>query len=102
MNEHRAPGIACAVCGRELDPQDVVIVTREVVPAWATSAGQATTIVHQACEFGDGRADHSWMREPPQTLAHVMAFLAASGDPVIEREHAAEPRPLVPTSSDRS
>jgi len=76
MNERRAPWIACAVCGCELDPQDIVIVTREVVPAWARSTQRVTTVVHRACEIGEGRADHTWSREPPQTLAHAMTILA--------------------------
>lgn len=103
MSEHRTPRIACAVCGIELEPQDVVIVTREIVPAWATSTPETTTVVHRACEFRDSRADHTWTREPPQTMAHVMAILAVGSDSVFGRAHAANRRGLLPTaSSDRS
>lgn len=77
MSEHQSPAIQCTVCGRGLQAQDIVIVSREVVPRWATSVEHKTTeIVHRTCEAAEGRADHSWVREPPQTLAHALAILA--------------------------
>ena len=99
MNEHGAPWIACAVCGCELDPQDVVIVTREVVPAWATSAQQTTTVVHRACEIGERRADHTWSREPPQTLARAMTTLAVARDSPIDRAYAGKPPQPIATTT---
>lgn len=85
MSKDQAPGISCAVCGRGLHLWDVVVVSREVPPSWASPVEQTTTIVHQACEPGEGRADHNWTREAPQTLLHMLVMMAPDGrDPGLE------------------
>ena len=97
MNEHRTPWIACAVCGFELDPQDVVIVTREVVPAWATSTQQVTTIVHRACEFGEDRADHTYAG----TTADARSRHGVTGrhrESAMDRAYAGTAPALIPTA----
>lgn len=77
MSVNQAHRIRCAVCGRGLHLRDVVIVSREVVPSWASPIEQTTTaFVHQACEPGGGRADHDWTRDAPQTLLHALIMMA--------------------------
>jgi hypothetical protein len=51
-----------------------VIVSRKVAQPWASPIEQ--TIVHQACEPGEGRADHNWTRNAPQTLLHLLVMMA--------------------------
>lgn len=81
--------IPCSVCGRGLHLWDVVIVSREVPPLWASPAEPNTTaIVHQACEPSEVRADHDWTQEPPQTLLHMLTMLAVAGGRKLEREGA--------------
>ncbi len=84
MSEHQAPRIPCAVCARALHLGDVVIVSREVPPSWTSPVEQTTTIVHQACEPCDGRADHNWTRDAPQTLLHMLVMLADGRDQQLE------------------
>lgn len=85
MSKDQEPGISCAVCGRGLHLWDVVVVSREVPPSWASPIEQTTTtIVHQACEPGEDRADHNWRREAPQTLLHMLVMLADGHDQQIE------------------
>ena len=71
------PMLPCTVCGHELHLSDVVIVSREDRPPWASPTEETmTAIVHQACEPREGRADYNWRQEPPQTLLHALALLA--------------------------
>ena len=85
MNGEQPAGITCAVCGRGLQLWDVVIVTREVPPSWASPIEQtAAAIVHQACEPGEGRADYDWTREAPQTLLHMLVMKADGRDQQLE------------------
>jgi hypothetical protein len=76
MRTEQAAGLACAACGRELLPADVVILTRDVPPSWASAVEEVMTIVHVACERSAGPADYNWTSEPPQTLAHVLVGMA--------------------------
>lgn len=76
MRTEQAVGLSCAACGRALLLGDVVIVTRDVPPSWASAAEEAMTIVHVACEPAGGPADYNWTSEPPQTLAHVLVWMA--------------------------
>ncbi len=72
VTNDQAPAVQCAGCGGRLRPQDVVIVSREIVPSWTLRAEPATTLIfHKGCEFDGGRADHNWTREVPQTLSRV-------------------------------
>ena len=89
MSGEPAPAIPCAVCGRTLHLWDVVIVSREVPPSWASPAEKKTTaIVHPACEPAEVRADHDWTREPPQTLLHMLTMLADGRGLKVEPEGA--------------
>lgn len=76
MRTEQAAGPSCAACGRLLLLGDVVIVTRDVPPPWASATEEAMTIVHVACERAGGPADYNWTSEPPQSLAHVLISMA--------------------------
>jgi hypothetical protein len=74
MNAHQPPRIIpCTVCGRGLHLWEIVIVSREVVPPTEQTT---TAIVHQTCEPGEGRSDHKWTRDAPQTLLHMLVMMA--------------------------
>lgn len=89
MTDDQAPTIPCASCGRRLHLQDVVIVSREVLPSWVSPDERPTTaIFHKACEFDGGRADHNWTREVPQTLSHVLVTLGLRRDMQVEPRRA--------------
>ena len=88
MSEPQA-AIRCSVCGRDLHLWDVVIVSHEVPPTWASPGeSKATAVVHERCEPDERRADHDWAREPPQTLLHWLTMLAANGGQKLEPELA--------------
>jgi hypothetical protein len=71
--DDEAPALSCAACGRRLRPDDVVIVSREIVPSWASQVEPTTTsIFHQRCEIDAARADHNWTRAVPQTLSRAL------------------------------
>jgi hypothetical protein len=74
--------IECAGCGQALRLTDVVVVSREIAPMWASPAESVATISHQTCEPVEGRADHDWARESPQTLLQMLVKLAGAGDAV--------------------
>ena len=88
MGEVQA-GTPCSVCGGYLHLWEVVVVSREARPSWASSAEQVrTSICHQACERDEVGADHDWIREPPQTLLHMLTMQAAGAGPKLEAEGA--------------
>ena len=72
LTDDQVPAVECEGCGGRLRPQDVVIVYREVVPPWGSTPEPTTSIIHNGCEFSQGRADHDWTREVPRTLARVL------------------------------
>jgi hypothetical protein len=89
MTDDQASAIPCAVCGEPLHLRDVVIVSREVVPAWVSHDEHPTAaIAHKGCELGDDRADTFWTRDAPQTLFHALAAIASRRDPGVERGRA--------------
>jgi hypothetical protein len=65
--------LPCTVCGHELHLSDVVIVSREDRPPWASPREKTmTAIAHRAREPREGRADYNRRQEPPQTLLHAL------------------------------
>ena len=71
--DDEAPALSCAGCGRRLRPEDVVIVSREIVPSWASQVERTPmTIFHEGCEIDAARADYNWTRTVPQTLFHAL------------------------------
>jgi hypothetical protein len=73
-----ATPIMCAGCEERLHLSDIVVVTTEIPPSWATHASRTMTIAHQGCESRTS-GDHNWSRESPQTLLHALRTLADGG-----------------------
>lgn len=86
MADDLAPSILCAVCGRPMQPRDIVILSREVPPAWVSAEARPTiAVAHEGCELHGGRADYNWTRESPQTLSHALRTLYDGRDTQDER-----------------